>query len=354
MASDRLPAWSALALDLHFKETMKRLVPTFDRYALALLATVALAAALPCRGAFAAAFETLTTIAIVLLFFLHGARLSRDAVIAGLVHWRLHLLVLASTYLLFPLIGVGIEALLPAALLPSGLVVGILFLCALPSTVQSSIAFTAIARGNVAAAVCSASLSNLLGVFLAPMLVSLLLHSSAAGVSGSGSIGKIVLELFVPFVAGHLARPWIGRRVDRSRRLLAYTDRGTVLLVVYVAFSASMVEGLWHNVPWPTLGVLFALLALMLAFILLATTWLSRRFGFGREDEIAIVFCGSKKSLASGVPIARILFAGSPALGMIVLPVLIYHQLQLLVCAVLAQHYARRSDQAATLKQEAA
>ncbi|MBX3698529.1 MAG: bile acid:sodium symporter family protein [Dokdonella sp.] len=327
---------------------MKRLVPSFDRYALALLATVALAAVLPCRGATAAAFDALSTIAIVLLFFLHGARLSRDAVIAGLVHWRLHMLVLAGTYLLFPLLGISIEALLPAALLPSGLVVGILFLCALPSTVQSSIAFTAIARGNVAAAVCSASLSNLLGVFLAPMLVSLLLHSSADGSSGPGSVGKIVLQLFVPFVAGHLVRPWIGRRVERSSRLLAYTDRGTVLLIVYVAFSASMVEGLWRLLPLSSLALLFGLLGGMLAIVLAATTLLSRRLGFSTADEIAIVFCGSKKSLASGVPIARILFAGNPALGMIVLPVLIYHQLQLLVCAVLAQRYARGSIQSPT------
>ncbi|MCB1571961.1 MAG: bile acid:sodium symporter, partial [Xanthomonadales bacterium] len=268
---------------------MKRLVPSFDRYALALLATVALAAVLPCRGATAAAFDALSTIAIVLLFFLHGARLSRDAVIAGLVHWRLHMLVLAGTYLLFPLLGISIEALLPAALLPSGLVVGILFLCALPSTVQSSIAFTAIARGNVAAAVCSASLSNLLGVFLAPMLVSLLLHSSADGSSGPGSVGKIVLQLFVPFVAGHLVRPWIGRRVERSSRLLAYTDRGTVLLIVYVAFSASMVEGLWRLLPLSSLALLFGLLGGMLAIVLAATTLLSRRLGFSTADEIAIV-----------------------------------------------------------------
>ena len=157
-----------------------------------------------------------------------------------------------------------------------------------------------------------------------------------------------MLQLFVPFVAGHLVRPWIGRRVERSSRLLAYTDRGTVLLIVYVAFSASMVEGLWRLLPLSSLALLFGLLGGMLAIVLAATTLLSRRLGFSTADEIAIVFCGSKKSLASGVPIARILFAGNPALGMIVLPVLIYHQLQLLVCAVLAQRYARGSIQSPT------
>ena len=322
---------------------MKQLIPALDRYTLALLATLSLAALLPCRGLAAEAFDVVSIAAIALLFFLHGARLSRDAIIAGLIHWRLHLLVLASTYLLFPLLGVAIEAFLPASLLPSDLIVGILFLCALPSTVQSSIAFTAIARGNVAGAICSASLSNLLGVFLAPLLVSLLLRSTNAAGPGLDSIGKIVLQLFVPFIAGHLARPWIGRRVERSSHLLAYTDRGTVLLVVYVAFSASMVEGLWRLLPLTVLGLLLGLLACLLALVLATTTLLSRRLGFNREDEIAIVFCGSKKSLASGVPIAKILFAGNPALGMIVLPILIYHQIQLMVCAVLAQRYARKS-----------
>jgi solute carrier family 10 (sodium/bile acid cotransporter), member 7 len=321
---------------------MRRLPILPDRYALALVATVALAALLPCRGTVAAAFDVVTPVAIALLFFLHGARLSRDAIIAGLVHWRLHLLVMASTYVMFPVVGVGIEWSLPSGWLTPGLMTGLLFLCALPSTVQSSIAFTSIARGNVAAAVCSASLSNLLGVFLAPLLVSLLLDTQGEGGFALESIGKIVLQLFVPFVAGHLARPWVGRRVERSGRLLAYTDRGTVLLVVYVAFSASVVEGLWRQLQLAELGVLLVLLCALLAFALLFTTQLSRRLGFSRADEIAVVFCGSKKSLASGVPIAKILFAGDPMLGMIVVPVLVYHQIQLMVCAVLAQRYARR------------
>lgn len=324
---------------------MRRLTFLPDRYALALIATVALAALFPSRGAVAAAFDFITPVAIALLFFLHGARLSRDAIIAGLVHWRLHLLVLACTYVMFPLLGFGIQWSLPSGWLTPALMTGLLFLCALPSTVQSSIAFTSIARGNVAGAVCSASLSNLLGVFLAPVLVSLLLNTHEGSNIALDSIGKIVVQLFVPFVAGHLARPLVGRRVERSGRLLAYTDRGTVLLVVYVAFSASVVEGLWRQLPLAELGVLVALLCALLAFALLFTTQLSRRLGFGIRDEIAVVFCGSKKSLASGIPIAKILFAGDPALGMIVVPVLVYHQIQLVACAVLARRYARRPEQ---------
>ena len=299
---------------------------------------------IPCSGVVATAFDAASTIAIALLFFLHGARLSRDAIIAGLVHWRLHLLVLGCTYVMFPLFGVGIEWLMPVGVLAPDLMLGVLFLCALPSTVQSSIAFTSMARGNVAAAVCSASLSNLLGVFLAPALVALMLHAESTGGPALDSIGKIVIQLFLPFVAGHLARPLIGRVVDRSSRLLAYTDRGTVLLVVYVAFSASVVDGLWAQLPMTSLMALLGVVALLLVLALGFTTLLSRRFNLSVEDEIAVVFCGSKKSLASGVPIAKILFAGNPALGMIVVPILLYHQIQLIACAVLARRYARRVD----------
>ncbi|WP_440225469.1 bile acid:sodium symporter family protein [Dokdonella sp. MW10] len=322
---------------------MRRLPAFLDPFTLALVATVVLAAVLPCRGAVAEAFDLATTAGIALLFFLHGARLSREAIVAGIVHWRLHLAVFASTFVAFPLFGLALKPVAPWLLTPE-LFTGVLFLCALPSTVQSSIAFTSIARGNVPAAVCSASLSNLLGVFLTPVLVSILLATHGDTGSPLDAIGKIALQLFAPFVAGHLARPWVGGWVERRRTLLSYTDRGTVLLVVYVAFSASVVEGLWQHVPLPALAAVAGVVIVLLAVALAMTMWGSRALGFSREDEIAIVFCGSKKSLASGVPIAKILFAGHPALGMVLLPVMLFHQVQLMACALLAQRYARRAQ----------
>lgn len=322
---------------------MHRFFRLFDRYTLALLATVAAATIVPSRGMVATALDTVVAISIGVLFFLHGARLPREAIIGGLIHWRLHLLVLACTFIAFPMFGMGVASVLPAGALTPALLLGVLFLCALPSTVQSSIAFTSIAHGNVAAAVCSASMSNLAGVFLTPLLVSLMMSTGASAGLGAHSIGKLVTQLFVPFVLGHLCRPWIGREIERRRQLLERTDRGTVLLVVYVAFSASVASGLWQQVPWAALASLLGIVVLMLASALAGSTWLARRLGFSREDEIAIVFCASKKSLASGVPIANVLFAGNPALGLIVLPILLYHPIQLMTCAVLAQRYRRRT-----------
>lgn len=323
---------------------MQRNPRLLDRYTLALLATVMMAALFPCQGAVATFFDRFSIAAIALLFFLHGARLSHDAIIAGLTHWRLHLLVIAFTFVAFPLAGLAIEHLSPTWLLTPELMIGVLFLCALPSTVQSSIAFTSMAGGNVSAAVCSASLSNLAGVLATPLLVSMMVFTQAGSGVNIDAIGKIVVELFVPFVAGHLARPLIGDWLERRRSILAITDRGTVLLVVYVAFSASVVEGLWQLLPASALIILLGVVSILLVAALVATRAASRRLGFSREDEIAIVFCGSKKSLASGVPIAKILFVGNPALGVIILPVLLYHQIQLMACAVIAQRYARSDE----------
>jgi sodium/bile acid cotransporter 7 len=316
-----------------------------DPFIVALVATVAVASLLPCRGETARVFGWLTTAAIALLFFMHGVRLSREAVLGGLGHWRLHLVIFASTFVLFPAIGLALTRLAPH-LLPSQLWLGVLFVCALPSTIQSSIAFTSIARGNVPAAIGAATLSNVVGVLLTPALVGLLMSLHGAGTSLS-EIWKVVAQLLVPFAAGQLLRPWLAGWAERNRRLVSVSDRGSILLAVYTSFSAAVVQGLWRQVSLEVLAVLVGLLGLVLALALAITTFGSRLLGFGREDEIAIVFCGSKKSLASGVPMANVLFAGS-AVGMTVLPLMIFHQMQLMACAALARRYAARArwDQA--------
>ena len=320
--------------------SLRRFLP--DNFTLCLIATVITASVLPCRGDAAVAFDGLTNCAIALLFFLHGAKLSREAVLAGITNWRLHLTVLASTFVLFPLLGLLLKPLLLPLVTPA-LYVGILFLCTLPSTVQSSIAFTSIARGNVPAAVCSASASSLIGIVLTPLLVGLVVHAHGQGGLSWHSVGDIVLQLFVPFVAGQVAQRWIGGWVQRHRPLVGLVDQGSILLVVYTAFSAAVLQGLWKQLPLPVLGGLLIVNAILLAAALLTTRYGSRALGFDREDEITIVFCGSKKSLASGVPMANVLFPAH-MLGMIVLPIMLFHQMQLMTCAVLARRYAQRAE----------
>ena len=319
---------------------LRRLIP--DAFTAWLLCTVALASVLPSQGQTAQVLGKVTVAAIGLLFFLHGAKLSREAMLSGLTNWRLHLVVLASTFVMFPLLGLAMKPVV-SGVLPPELYVGILFLCTLPSTVQSSIAFTSVARGNVAAAVCSASASNFVGIFVTPLLVGMLIVQGASVPGGSplDAVLSIVEQLLLPFLAGQFLRPWIGAWVDRHKPMLKIVDQGSILLVVYTAFSESVNEGLWHKLSLSSLLGLGLLCCVLLAIALGLATFISRRLGFSREDEITIVFCGSKKSLASGVPMAKVLFAPS-ALGMVILPVMLFHQIQLMVCAVLAARWAQR------------
>ncbi|MFF4951229.1 bile acid:sodium symporter family protein [Streptomyces chattanoogensis] len=311
-----------------------------DGYILALVGTVGLAALLPARGPAATVADGASTAAVALLFFLYGARLSTREAMAGLRHWRLHLTVLACTFAVFPLLGLAARVLVPH-ILPPTLYTGLLFLCLVPSTVQSSIAFTSIARGNVAAAICAGSFSSLVGIVVTPLLAGLVLHGDGGGFS-AGSLLSIVCQLLLPFVAGQSLRRWIGPFLTRHKKVLGYVDRGSILLVVYTAFSAGMVQGIWHQVSPLRLLCLLGVEAVLLALMLTGTSYGAEKLGFPREDRIAITFAGSKKSLAAGLPMASVLF-GAQA-GLAVLPLMLFHQMQLMVCAVLAKRFAARAD----------
>lgn len=310
-----------------------------DSLTLVLVAVVALATVLPVRGELAVALHQVTHGAIALLFFLHGAKLSTDAIWKGLTHWRLHGLIFATTFGLFPAAGLGL-AWLGRGLLTPDLTAGFLFLCILPATVQSAIAFTSIARGNVAAAVCSASASTLIGIVVTPLLAAAILPSDQAIAPSLTTVGRVALQIFLPFALGQLARPWLGALLHRRAAIVKRVDQSSILFVVYLAFSEARVSGLWSRTSPTALALLVAFNAVLLALMLGTTTLLGRRL-FAKEDEIALVFCGSKKSLASGVPMAQILFPAATA-GAALLPLMLFHQLQLMVCAVLAERYARR------------
>ena len=319
---------------------MPRFLKFLDLYIGLMLATVVLAALVPARGAGAQLAGLAADAGIVFLFFLYGTRLSPRAAIDGLRQWKLHIAVILCTFGLFPLLGVGLRWLAPASA-PAALVTGVVFLCVTPSTVQSSIAFTSIARGNIPAALCAASASNILGVFISPLLAGLLLQTHGAALS-LDVFRDIVLQLLAPFIVGQLLRPWIGGWVQRHKQVLGYADRGSILLIIYVAFSKGMVDNIWSQVSVGDLALLLVVLGLLLALVLGITAFVGRRLmKLSVEDEIVLQFCGSKKSLASGLPMASVLFAG-PQLSLIVLPLMLFHQIQLIVCAVLARRYAAR------------
>lgn len=314
-----------------------------DPYILAIMAMVVLAAVLPARGAGKDVLDVVVHAAIAILFFIYGAKISPAAIWAGITHWRLQGLVFATTFVVFPVIGLGIVA-LTRGHLDDGLVTGLLFLCLLPSTVQSSIAFTSIARGNVPAAICCASVSNLAGVVITPVLATMFLSAQSGGLS-LDAVRDIALQILLPFVLGQVARPIVGDWFTRQKTLTMLVDRGSILLVVYSAFSAGVVAGIWSQVTPQSLALVVVLDLVMLAIVLVFTTAASRLLRFSVEDEIAIVFCGSKKSMASGLPMANIIFPAA-TVGLIVLPLMLFHQMQLMVCAALARRYSRRPEEA--------
>lgn len=315
---------------------LRRLLP--DGFILMLLATVVLASLLPVGPATLERVGIVSTAAIMLLFFVHGLRIRPAAVLAGVRHWRLQGGIAAFGYLLLPLAGVGIAA-VTAPLLGTGVAAGFIFLAVLPTTVQSSIAYSSLAGGNVAAAVVASAVSNIAGVVLAPLLFALLAHAGGAGFSADG-IARIAAVLLLPFVAGQLAQRWLGAFADRHRAILGRLDRLTILLAVFTAFAEAVADGLWSRVDLSTLAIIAGITAALLAAAFAGAWWLGALLRLDRADRTTFLFAGAHKSLATGAPMARILFPGGDA-GAILLPLLLYHQLQLMLSAMVAARLAR-------------
>ncbi|WP_128253690.1 bile acid:sodium symporter family protein [Falsirhodobacter deserti] len=310
-----------------------------DTYMLLLVATVVLGAILPVSGGAADIMGGVTFAAVALLFFLYGVRMNAAEVWAGLTNWRLQGTSFATTFMLFPVLGL-ILAFVLRPVLGNELVTGLLFLSVLPSTINSSIAFTGMAGGNVSGAICSASLSNLIGVVLTPLLAALVLHQGAGVVTG-GAVLKIAMQILLPFVIGQLLRPWLGNFVRARKRMTTMVDRGAILLIVYSAFSAGTVAGIWTLIPPVTLVLLFGVISVFLAMGMGMTVLIGRAARLAPADRSALFFCGSTKSLASGLPIAAALFPAD-IIGVTILPVMMFHLTQLFVCALIAQRASSR------------
>jgi solute carrier family 10 (sodium/bile acid cotransporter), member 7 len=313
-----------------------------DGFLLAMIAALVTALAAPRLGAAGGPLHLpqVTSLGIAIVFFLHGASLSPKALKAGAANWRLHLVVHATTYGLFPMLGF-VFFFVTQSRLPEEVRLGVFYLCALSSTISSSVAMTALGRGNVAGAAFDATVSGLLGMVLTPLLVGLVAGSATHSLPPGPAIVGIMQKMLLPFAIGQIARPVLHASIVRHKLWVTRTDRSVIILIVYGAFCDATSAGIWSRYE-PTLIAEIALVAAaLLAAALSATTFSSRLIGLSRPDEVAAVFCGSKKSLANGGPIASVLFGTNPALGTILLPLMLYHQLQLVVCSMLARRYAK-------------
>jgi sodium/bile acid cotransporter 7 len=310
-----------------------------DWFLVGMVACVALAWLFPQPGAHGGWLmpELLNKVGVASIFLLNGLALAPASLRAGALQWPLHGVVQLATFLLFPLLGMALVAVGPFS---DSLGLGLLFLCALPSTVSSSVALTAVARGNIAGALFNATLSNLIGVVLTPLWLTWLM----SGTSHALPLGPVIIDLMcwllLPLALGQLARPWLGSWAARNKKWLSPLDRLTILLLVYTSFCDSMVAGIWSSHGVVALMQVALACSALLALVMSFVSVVSRKFS--TEDRIAALFCGSKKTLASGVPMARVIFGSDPSLSLILLPLMLYHPLQLMVCGWFASRFAER------------
>jgi sodium/bile acid cotransporter 7 len=316
-----------------------------DWFLIGMVGATVLAWALPEPGAAGGWMhpEILTKAGVALIFFLHGLALSFAALRAGALNWRLHALVQGCTYLLFPLLGLALTAALASHVSPE-LNLGLFFLCALPSTVSSSVAMTAVAHGNVGGAVFNATLSSVIGVVVTPLWVAWVMKTTGQTQPLVPVILDLVRWLILPLTVGQLLRPWLGAWAQRNKPGIQLVDRLTILLLVYTSFCDSFKQRVWTGHATGQVLLMVAVCTVLFAFVMLATSALARAWSFNREDRIVTIFCGSKKTLASGIPMAKLIFGTHPGMGLILLPIMIYHPLQLIVCGMLAQRWGRESS----------
>ncbi|WP_231879850.1 bile acid:sodium symporter family protein [Crenobacter luteus] len=309
-----------------------------DGFMLALIGAVALSAVWPELGRSGGLLriEVFTGYGVAVVFLLYGLTLSPQKLREGLFNWRLHATVQLSTFLLFPLLGLALVSALGGVLVPA-LALGFFFLAALPSTVSSSVAMTSIAKGNVPGAIFNASLSSLIGVFLTPLWVNAYLKASGVAFDLWPVILKVVMLVLLPIALGQLLRPLLLKWLTRHAALTRLLDRATILAIVLNSFSDSVAEGVWAEHGASTIALIAGLSVGLFALVYVLMQWACRRLGFDRGDTIACTFCGSKKSLAAGVPMAKVMFGANPALGLIIAPIMLYHFLQLVMVSYLAR-----------------
>lgn len=323
--------------------TLKRV--GLDGFLLSLIGAVLLAIVWPELGRSGGLIElqNFANYGVAIVFLLYGLTLSSQKIREGVFNWRLHVVVQLATFLLFPLLVLACLRALGARV-PPEMALGFFYLAALPSTVSSSVAMTSIAKGNVPGAIFNASLSSLLGVFITPLWVNAYLNSQGVGFALGPVVLKIVLLVLTPIMVGQLLRPWLVSWLNRHAALTKLMDRVTILAIVLNSFSDSVAEGVWSGHSTAALaGMAAASLSLFLLVSLLMWSG-CRALGFNREDNIAGVFCGSKKSLAAGVPMAKVMFGANPAIGLIIAPIMLYHFLQLVIVSVVARRLGAQAS----------
>lgn len=208
------------------------------------------------------------------------------------------------------------------------------YLGCLPSTVQSATAYSSLAGGNVASSVVAAALLNIVGVFVTAPLFSWIAGSEGGGLHTDGLV-KVATILLLPFILGQISQGWLGGWVKDHRQLATWFDRASIAIAVYVAFSGAVEQRFWSRVDAPGWLWLAGGTAVLLAFAHGGAWLLGGALGLDRPNRITMLFAGAQKSIAMGAPLASVLFPPAVA-GVVLLPILLYHLVQLVMAAPLA------------------
>ncbi|WP_262510982.1 bile acid:sodium symporter family protein [Larkinella punicea] len=318
-----------------------------DWFLLALLSMIGLAYLWPTPGIQEGplSLSNLANLGVSVIFFFYGLRLSGDKLRAGLSNWQLHATIHLTTFVVFPLV-------VWAAMQVFGtdenrlLWLGVFYVAALPSTVSSSVVMVSIAGGNIPAAIFNASISSLIGVFLTPLWMGLFLATGSGDYDLASVIGKLALQVIAPVVLGILLNRWLGTWAERYKKALSTFDKIVILMIVYTSFCESFERRMFQSLTVSDLLVLGTCMLGLFSLIYGLVNGISRLLGFNRADRITALFCGSKKSLVQGSVMVTVLFPAN-VVGIALLPIMMYHALQLIAASVLAQAMARRGADSA-------
>ncbi|HEA23204.1 hypothetical protein LCGC14_1097720 [marine sediment metagenome] len=316
-----------------------------DKFVLAIVIVIMIAYFFPQWGTEESEIpiDTISAIGISLIFFFYGIKLSPSKLKAGLSNWKLHLLIQASTFLIFPILVLVFRPLMQNEEQET-LWLAFFFLAALPSTVSSSVVMVSIAKGNIPAAIFNASISGLLGIALTPLWMGFFINDPQAEFDFTDIYIKLIVQIILPVVVGMALQRFLGEFVQRYTSKLTLFDKSIILLIIYKSFAESFSENLFSSVSILNLVALFSVVLALFGIVYFITGFFAKLLGFSIQDRITAQFCGTKKSLVHGTVFSKILFGNMASLGLILLPLMLFHASQIMIISAIASHFEKKAN----------
>jgi sodium/bile acid cotransporter 7 len=308
-----------------------------DKFILSIIIVVLAAYLFPQLGGHSSPIplDKIGSIGVSLIFFFYGLKLSPEKIKTGLKNWRLHLLVQVCTFLVFPIIILCFYPLIHSEY-DKNIWLAFLFLAALPSTVSSSVVMVSMAKGNIPAAIFNASISGLIGIVVTPLWLGLFLNNTAASYDLGEIYSKLIIEVVVPVILGLLLHRYWGNLAQKYNSQLTLFDKSIILLIIYKSFCSSFEDNVFSGID--TFDFILISIAVFGLFyvVYFLTGFVSNKLGFSIEDKITAQFCGTKKSLVHGTVFAKILFPNPSTMGIILLPIMLFHAFQIFIISFIA------------------